>query len=221
MFVMNFGAGYYDPVNDRWVEPDIPNEAITSQDGFPGAGMPNLWLLNAYEGDGYPLRVVNFLWESYHRRDVYAAIVIPSQGQVWVYDDRDNDGQPDDNDGDGEPDKKYLWGFTHGPIWGQARRPYIGFIPPPDPNWGGQPLWGPPICEINMSDPNSNGAGLIYVIGHELGHTVLWDEPAYGHHFAPSTQDCFMFQEEQRVVFWPTEFCGVRPGCQRLWKVNP
>jgi hypothetical protein len=77
MFVMNFGAGYYDPINDRWVEAVIPNDAIESQDGFPGQGMPLLWLLNANEGSGYPFRVVNFLWGYAHRRDVYAAIVVP------------------------------------------------------------------------------------------------------------------------------------------------
>jgi len=77
MFVMNFGAGYYDPINDRWVEAVIPNDAIESENGFPGAGMPLLWLLNANEGAGYPLRVVNFLWGYAHRRDVYAAITIP------------------------------------------------------------------------------------------------------------------------------------------------
>jgi len=228
MFVMNFGAGYYDPINDRWVEAIIPNDAIESQNGFPGAGVPGeggrgFWLLNADEGAGYPLRVVNFLWGYAHRRDVYAAIVVPSWGEVWVYADRDGDGRPEDNDGDGEFDKIVYWGFTYGPIWGQARRPHEGFIPPPDPNWGNQPLWGPPICEIDVSNPNSTGAGLIFVVGHELGHTVLWDEPAYGHHFAPTTQDCFMFQPTS--VFWPTEFCAqysVRvEGCQKRWKLNP
>jgi len=131
MFVMNFGAGNEDPYEPAV----ILNDAITSQDGFPGAGMPLLWLLNAKEGSGYP------------------------------------------------------------------------------------PLWGPPVCEIDMNNPNSIGAGLIFVVGHELGHTVLWDEPAYGHHFAPSAQDCFMFQPT--IVFWPTEFCGANPGCQSLWKLNP
>jgi hypothetical protein len=215
MFVMNFGAGTEYP----YTPPIIPNDAITSPDGFPGAGMPLLWLLNANEGSGYPLRVVNFLWGYAHRRDVYAAIVVPSWGEVWVYADRDGDGQPEDNDGDGDFDKIVYWGFTYGPIWGQARRPYEGFIPPPDPNWGNQPLWGPPVCEIDMNNPNSIGAGLIFVVGHELGHTVLWDKPAYGHHFAPSAQDCFMFQPT--IVFWPTEFCGANPGCQSLWKLNP
>ena len=73
MFVMNFGAGNEDPYEPAV----ILNDAITSQDGFPGAGMPLLWLLNAKEGAGYPLRVVNFLWGYAHRRDVYAAIVVP------------------------------------------------------------------------------------------------------------------------------------------------
>jgi len=81
MFVMNFGAGTEDP----YTPAVIPNDAITDANGFSGAGMPMLWLLNAREGSGYPLRVVNFLWGYAHRRDVYAAIVVPSWGEVWIY----------------------------------------------------------------------------------------------------------------------------------------
>jgi hypothetical protein len=73
MFVMNFGAGNENPYQPAV----IPNDAITDAKGFPGAGMPLLWLLNANEGSGYPFRVVNFLWGYAHRRDVYAAIVVP------------------------------------------------------------------------------------------------------------------------------------------------
>jgi len=108
MFVMNFGAGYYDPINDRWVEAIIPNDAIESQNGFPGAGVPGeggrgFWLLNADEGAGYPLRVVNFLWGYAHRRDVYAAIVVPGVIDN-VYQDTDLDGIPDPNDNDKDND---------------------------------------------------------------------------------------------------------------------
>jgi hypothetical protein len=49
MFVMNFGAVPRDPENGDW-NFVIPNEAIESQDGFPGQGMPLLWLMNAREG---------------------------------------------------------------------------------------------------------------------------------------------------------------------------
>ncbi|MEM1552775.1 MAG: hypothetical protein QXH03_08935, partial [Candidatus Bathyarchaeia archaeon] len=62
------------------------------------------------------------------------------------------------------------------------------------------------------------------VIGHELGHTVLWDEPDGGHHPIVNSNDCFM----SPVLPWPplpTEFCGVQapplPNCQQLWKLNP
>jgi len=95
MFVMNFGAGTEYP----YTPPVIPNEAITSPDGFPGAGMPLLWLLNANEGAGYPYRVVNFLWGYAHKRDVYAAIVV--SGVIDnVYQDTDLDGIPDHSDND-------------------------------------------------------------------------------------------------------------------------
>ncbi|GBC98074.1 hypothetical protein HRbin17_00569 [bacterium HR17] len=46
MFVMNFGAVPRDPQNGDWSF-IIPNEAITSQDGFLSQKMPLLWLLNA------------------------------------------------------------------------------------------------------------------------------------------------------------------------------
>jgi hypothetical protein len=96
MFVMNFGAVPRDPENGDW-NFVIPNDAITSQDGFPGVGVPGeggrgFWFLNANEGDGFPFRVVNFLDNWAHRRDVYAAIVTPTDhisvpaktlGPIW------------------------------------------------------------------------------------------------------------------------------------------
>ena len=145
MFVMNFGAGTEYP----YTPPIIPNEAITSPDGFPGAGMPLLWLLNANEGSGYPFRVVNFLWGYAHRRDVYAAVTVP--GDIEGFQDANNDGQPDDVNGDGVIDDNDLvvdvdaYGFTYGPIWGNAGGP---IAPPGD--WGYIPqFWGPPVIEID------------------------------------------------------------------------
>ena len=126
MFVMNFGAGYYDPINDRWVEAVIPNEAIESQDGFPGQGMPLLWLMNAREGalrwvrhpDGFwiPGKIVNFLHGYAHLRDVYAAVVVPSE-----------DNQPE-----------LAW--TLGPIWDGGLVPVIEINVTEAKNWGR--LWG-------------------------------------------------------------------------------
>lgn len=236
MFVMNFGAGYYDPINDRWVEAVIPNEAIESPRGFPGAGVPGeggegFWLLSADEGFGYPLRVVNFLCGYAHRRDVYAAIVVP-----------DEDGQPD-----------LAW--TLGPIWNEV---------------------GPPIIEVNDERlvetarewGVNEGLGFAMVVGHELGHTVLWHVDHNlgdasqefggdaGHHvigrdgrvgqhtihclmwpyFPPATcpngfalcWQGFCPQSDQHwavhpigwTVFTPTEFCDANPGCQYLWRLR-
>lgn len=99
--------------------------------------MPLLWLLNAREGSGYPLRVVNYLNNYAHRRDVYAAIVVP-----------DEDGQP-------------ALAWTLGPIWDEV---------------------GAPIIEVNDERLRAiarewgvnEGLGFAILIGHELGHTVLW-----------------------------------------------
>lgn len=230
MFVMNFGAGNEDPYEPAV----IPNDAITSPDGFIGAGMPPLWLLNANEGLGYPLRVVNFLWNYAHRRDVYAAVIVP--GDIEGYQDANRDGQPDDVNDDGVIDDNDLvvdvdaYGFTYGPIWDEAGGP---IAPPGD--WGYIPqFWGPPVIEVDVDlirqhqqNPQQNPNGLTelqaltWIVGHELGHTVLWHQPAYGHHEGNTTFDCLIW----RWMDWrpnpPTEFCVVNPGCQTRWKVNP
>jgi hypothetical protein len=253
MFVMNFGAVPRDPENGDW-NFVIPNEAIESQDGFPGQGMPLLWLMNAREGalrwvrhpDGFwiPGKIVNFLHGYAHLRDVYAAVVVPSE-----------DNQPE-----------LAW--TLGPIWDGGLVPVIEINVTEAKNWGR--LWG--IDEL---------ASLTMVIGHELGHTVLWDvdhNPADdsqsfggggGHHVIGQdgkvglhTIHCLMWPYfppricpsgyvlcyprieycPDRFLHWewsdelqdwvprdvgnwivvrPTEFCQANPGCQSLWKLNP
>jgi len=249
MFVMNFGAVPRDPENGDW-NFVIPNEAIESQDGFPGQGMPLLWLMNAREGalrwvrhpDGFwiPGKIVNFLHGYAHLRDVYAAVVVPSE-----------DNQPE-----------LAW--TLGPIWDGGLVPVIEINVTEAKNWGR--LWG--IDEL---------ASLTMVIGHELGHTVLWDvdhNPADdsqsfggggGHHvigqdgkvgqhtihclmwpyfppricpsgfvlcevLCPQRGEHWIWQDGEPVaprnvnewtVFRPTEFCSADPGCQNLWHLNP
>jgi len=203
---MNFGAGYYDPVNDRWVEPEIPNEAITSQDGFPGQGMPVLWLLNANEGSGYPLKVVNFLNGYAHRRDVYAAIVVPGTRLV-------------------DPN---AYAETWGAIWGEGLPP----VNAPIMEVNRDRL----EAHTNDPNRNVNGLPflncLTHVIAHELGHTVLWhrnDLGDHGHHNGrdavgnPLTNfDCHIWQffGWSRVIL-PTDFCPNNPGCIFRWKLNP
>jgi len=123
MFVVNFGAGTEYP----YTPPIIPNDAITSPDGFPGAGMPLLWLMNAREGalrwvrhpdKGFwiPGKIVNFLHGYAHLRDVYAAVVVPSE-----------DNQPE-----------LAW--TLGPIWDGGLVPVIEINVTEAKNWGR--LWG-------------------------------------------------------------------------------
>jgi hypothetical protein len=245
MFVMNFGAVPRDPENGDW-NFVIPNEAIESQDGFPGQGMPLLWLLNANEGSGYPLRVVNFLWNYAHRRDVYAAIVVP--GNV-----------NDDPQGEG------AYGVTYGPIWGNPTAPIIEIdlenideglgLPCDDCNrpanratcWWcvgrQQPFQNYGhcqtflyCCDCDNDHPNdeqqcgecgwnihnlSQLQVLTWVVGHELGHTVLWHQPNGGHHSGATTYDCLIWQWVDWRVNPPTEFCAQNPGCQTRWKLNP
>ena len=205
MFVMNFGAG----TEYTYTPPVIPNDAITSPDGFPGAGAPLLWLLNAREGSGYPFRVVNFLWGYAHRRDVYAAITIPDPNNT-------------DNPQEGEdPNNANTLAQTYGPIWGDQ-----GAF-----NRWGSP-YGAPVIDVYYNTISraaqmrgiSDLEVMTCVIGHELGHTVLWDEPDGGHHQIVNSNDCFMSPFLPQPPL-PVEFCGVRaaplPNCQRLWKLNP
>jgi hypothetical protein len=234
MFVMNFGAVPRDPENGDW-NFVIPNEAITSQDGFPGVGVPGeggrgFWLLNANEGDGFPFRVVNFLNNWAHRRDVYAAIVTPTD-HISV------------------PAK------TLGPIWGDWEA---------YDRTQGANLWmggveGPPIVLLRtdyIRYAQQQGyeplAWLCFVIGHELGHTILWhvdhnpdiDESGEedntwqngdgGHHRSVhQNQNCLMIPKVPDVGQpLPTEFCATnagcpcqfctrKAGCQWQWKLNP
>ena len=240
MFVMNFGAGNENPYQPAV----IPNDAITDAKGFPGAGMPLLWLLNANEGETvYQVRQyrdaqgnihnilltgkrVNYLHGYAHLRDVYSAVVVPGTqllGQNSLAE-------------------------TFGPIWD---------------------VDGLPVIEINARAVGAsvngwNSVGYNYdllhalacVIAHELGHTILWDvdhnptvqdgqDPISvltngdsGHHvYQQHRMHCFMWPyfppgyvpdlngdgnpESLPFPNLPTDFCDSHPGCQSLWHLNP
>jgi len=231
MFVMNFGAGTEDP----YTPAVIPNDVISDAKGFPGIGMPLLWLLNANEGETvYQARQysdpqgnihnilltgkrVNYLHGYAHLRDVYSAVVVPGTqllGQNSLAE-------------------------TFGPIW--------------DVN-------GLPVIEINARAVEAsvngwNSVGYNYdllhalacVIAHELGHTILWDvdhnravqdgqDPMsiltngdYGHHvYQEHRMRCFMWpyfppgyvpdldgdRNPESLPFpnLPTDFCDSHQG---------
>jgi hypothetical protein len=242
MFVMNFGAGTEYP----YTPPIIPNDAITSPDGFPGAGMPLLWLLNANEGSGYPLRVVNFLCGYAHRRDVYAAIVVPSE------------------------DENPKLGWTFGPIWNIEGAPIVEVNVDGIKNWG--QVWGvDELLSLAMVIGHELGHTVLHHVDHNRGddsqhfggngghHVVGYLGGLQGHgimclmwpffppricpsgfalcyplelypvNYCPNWQDHWeKVQGEWRpkdrrfwTVFTPTEFCDANPGCQNLWRLQP
>ncbi|MCS3921237.1 putative SprT family Zn-dependent metalloprotease [Candidatus Fervidibacter sacchari] len=60
-----------------------------------------------------------------------------------------------------------------------------------------------------------------YVIGHEIGHSVLWHQPEGGHH-REGTSSCLMrIPANLRAEDYPNEFCDQNPGCQIRWRLNP
>ena len=242
MFVMNFGAGNEDPYEPAV----IPNDAITDAKGFPGAGMPLLWLLNANEGSGYPLRVVNFLCGYAHRRDVYAAIVVPSE------------------------DENPKLGWTFGPIWNIEGAPIVEVNVDGIKNWG--QVWGvDELLSLAMVIGHELGHTVLHHVDHNRGddsqhfggngghHVVGYLGGLQGHgimclmwpffppricpsgfalcyplelypvNYCPNWQDHWeKVQGEWRpkdrrfwTVFTPTEFCDANPGCQNLWRLQP
>ncbi|MCX7777551.1 MAG: hypothetical protein N2381_05785 [Armatimonadetes bacterium] len=248
MFVMNFGAVPRDPENGDW-NFVIPNEAITSNDGFPGQGVPGennkgFWLLNANEGETVQQtrryrddqgnvhnilltgKLINYLHGYAHIQDVYAAVVVPGSQLL----------------------AQNSLAETFGPIWN---------------------VEGLPVIEIDVrsveAQVNSwNRVGYNYdllhalacLIAHELGHTILWDvdhnpyvqhgqdqisiltSGDWGHHvYQQHRMCCFMWPyfppglvpdldgdgnfDSLPFPNLPTDFCDSHPGCQFLWHLNP
>lgn len=95
-----------------------------------------------------------------------------------------------DNPQEGEdPNNANTLAQTYGPIWGD----------PDALNRWGSP-YGAPVIDVYYNAISAaaqvRGIGdkvaMACVIGHELGHTVLWDEPDGGHHPTVNFNDCFM-----------------------------
>jgi hypothetical protein len=76
--------------------------------------------------------------------------------------------------------------------------------------------------QIQQDAPARTDEARCYVIGHEIGHSVLWHcQPGMGHH-GEGTSSCLMrIPLNLGAENYPNEFCVRNPGCQTCWKLNP
>lgn len=74
-------------------------------------------------------------------------------------------------------------------------------------------------------DADDNEGAIRYIVGHEIGHSVLWHQPDHGHHDL-GPQHCLMPIPINLLSSHPSEFCEILninqdQGCQFRWRLNP
>ncbi|MCX7968688.1 MAG: hypothetical protein N3B10_09420 [Armatimonadetes bacterium] len=185
-----------------WVNP----EEFNSAEYFPGVGMPTvylLWSLPGYFRVDYTQRVnYNVDWNSPSVNERHRRDAYAA----WVI--------------DGGSHRRAL-GIATGPVWSPNPRCYI---------------YTQNIAMV-QSNPQANPLGHTYdeiakyVIGHELGHTVLWHQWDGGHHDENNPDHdelCLMWPwvplhlgHYTFICFLPTEFCNTEPNprCQVRWRL--
>jgi len=170
---------------------------------FPGSGMPTTYLLDFNNLPDQESHIVNF----------HSTMRIRPVFSIRVY-------------------RRIVAGGTAEPIWhGQILYGYCT-----QPIWSGQRQFDPfgvpgtgPMAVIHTAqiqrDCDDYGSASRYVVGHEIGHSVLWHQPNNGHH-DPGPDFCLMPIPIRTSSPYPSEFCGILnvnqdPGCQFRWRLNP
>jgi hypothetical protein len=159
---------------------------------FPGAGMPNTWLVDFDRLPDKNAFVINSFSSPLVRiRPVYGIQVVEVITNVW----------------------RGFYGFCTQPIWSEQR------VNEPLPVSGTGPSAVYLRVQIEDVAPDDN-AGIRYVIGHEIGHSVLWHQPNTGHHpwEANNQQVICLMSVPADFNVSPSEFCD---QCQGRWRLNP
>jgi hypothetical protein len=167
---------------------------------FPGAGMPNTWLVDFDRLPDQDALVINFFSSlSVRIRPVYG---------IHVYSILRN-----------EPlviGGRVIYGFCTQPIWSGQR------VNEPLPVPGTGPVAVYLSWQIRQAAQNYE-AGVRYVIGHEIGHSVLWHQPDTGHHdwLVNGQQVICLMSIPADFSISPSEFCAQVIVCQIRWRLNP
>jgi hypothetical protein len=167
---------------------------------FPGAGMPNTWLVDFDRLPDQDAFVINFFSSlSVRIRPVYGIRVL----SYWRREPLRIGG-------------RIIYGFCTQPIWSGQRVNE----PLPVPGTGPSAVYFP--VQIREAAQNYEAA-VRYVIGHEIGHSVLWHQPDTGHHdwLVNGQQVICLMSIPADFNISPSEFCDQVIVCQIRWKLNP
>lgn len=170
---------------------------------FPGSGMPTTYLLDFNSLPDRETYIVNF----YSTRGIRPVFSIRVYRRIVA-------------GGAAEPiwQGQILYGYCTQPIWSGQRQ----FDPFGVPGTG-------PTAVIHtaqiLRDCDDYESASRYVVGHEIGHSVLWHQSNNGHH-DPGPEFCLMPIPMRTISPYPSEFCGILnvnrdPGCQFRWRLNP